>query len=571
MIMMMCGLLNPPERVIMSNKKRFITLGLVALSSLVLSGCDEVRSRPDNYEDPLVGGGGTDGISDSVFDNVMSVIYDAFDDVSKTTTFVFEQVMKTFAEEKFGKFDDALAAQTAGSASETFEDFVAAHSFYTNNIDEEMSDADKVQVQFNRLNQFIEEVNHRVNEKLLNEIGNSSYAKDGVFCEAKYARSLKTRLFAIEGDFADADEWYEEVIIPAIKADDIDGLLIHRDRYAAYINERLIPAVYSERLTEQYIYDEIYSTIGRSSARKINYVSIGANSDSPLAADYLVDEFVEQNIIAGDGGAGANLEILANAWRGVPEDFTPTGNADETYEDKLLTSPAIANIFTKDQTNPEAVHYKSTTFGDLVSRYNKITDNPYTTDKAIESEFTNANSYMKEIGLKIKTNEVRKSDHTTDGWFIRNGGLSGVPSDMRSRLFNIGVANALDTSEPLEDSPYIREINGRFYLTPNFSEDRERDIRWFDLDSKTYYIFEVEEAVSAAKMTTSSDTSYTSIYADLGVKQEVVGMAVAKILAETNAAHKKSAQSFYLKGMELQYYDQKVYDYFMDNWPELFE
>ena len=66
--------------------------------------------------------------------------------------------------------------------------------------------------------------------------------------------------------------------------------------------------------------------------------------------------------------------------------------------------------------------------------------------------FLQMSFYSKEVGKQIKTNEILGNDHTENGWYIKNGGLTNLPDSIRNRLFNIGVANAVkeETKEDLE-------------------------------------------------------------------------------------------------------------------------
>jgi hypothetical protein len=96
--------------------------------------------------------------------------------------------------------------------------------------------------------------------------------------------------------------------------------------------------------------------------------------------------------------------------------------------------------------------------GDILAQYNKINVNAQLTDETIEADFTSNGTYTPEEGLLIKQNTLRKRDFTTDGWYIKNGGLESLPSEIRTRLFNIGVANGVDktTDEFAAAKPKLR-------------------------------------------------------------------------------------------------------------------
>ena len=185
---------------------------------------------------------------------------------------------------------------------------------------------------------------------------------------------------------------------------------------------------------ENYLLSEQEATLGRNYARKVNYVAIAESERYPDAVRRLFNTFIDENIF---GPNEPDLEILANAWRGIKEQFTAN-------EMELLEK---ANLIIKpdDEATPDVDEGEyETLYGAVLSDFNKITDDIKTTDKEIENEFTNNGTQSSELGFKNKIDEVAKKDLTTDGWAIKNGGLSSLPEAIRSRIFNIGTSNGVD-------------------------------------------------------------------------------------------------------------------------------
>ncbi|MFZ9782467.1 MAG: hypothetical protein ACO3C8_04540, partial [Bacilli bacterium] len=185
-----------------------------------------------------------------------------------------------------------------------------------------------------------------------------------------------------------------------------------------------------------------------------------------------------------------------------------------------------------------------------------------------------------ETGLAIRRNELIKRDFTTDGWHIKNGGLGSLPAAIRDRLFNIGVANAIDRiSDEADDvadpntSDFLRKINDVAYLIPQTSQQNDaRNFLLYDANSTTYYIVQVLEAVNTTKMNASesSTTNYDAIEDDGGVKRELIASEIAKILGAREASINAS-NLHWLKLADLRFHDQTIYDFFKERFPTLYD
>ena len=564
----------------MRNKKLFV---IAALAGVVLTGCSEVRAHPGDYDDPILNN--SDGTKVDVVNNIASVVYDALDDAGTTNEQVLETLKVSLAESIFGTAEELEAAYTGGASSEAFTNLKTTHAYYTEDIEETLSDTEKNEYSFWRLTQLVAEIQDRILDTYYGLIIGGDYSDDSLFSEEKFANFIRSELYEVVDPITETfpTTFYEDVLItPSKTYETIETWGIHIDYYEDYTRRVIIPNIYIDLLAEQYLFDENYSSLGRSYARKVNYIAITSNDEFANAAPYLMLNFIEQNILAEDATAEtANLEILANAWRGYADDYLEEGN-----ETELLNLSLGAGSFQNKTTRAEhgsISYYSGTQYGNILDDYDLIyEDDPQRNDQTVESDFTNSYSYTIEKGLELKTRTMRTTDYTTDGWFIQNGGLSTLPSWIRTRLFNIGVANAIDDITDEKDnsvaeadrvtSNFVRKIDGYYYLLPQTTQSGSEDVDFllYDNDSKTYYIIQIEEAVSSSKLNRNSQNNYTNIHQDDGEYMEEVARNIAETMAE-GGSYDDQAILFYFENIDLQYYDEDLYDYFVETFPDLFE
>lgn len=602
-------------------RNKFLKAAALSLLGVFsLTSCDEIIAKTNDYDDKIVTFEG----DTEVYNNVMSIVYDALREGTLASD-VLEDVLYEFSISILGRYNNVIdstsgseitlkeAVKSARSSDRTAANtFIKAHKAYWsyNNNGERVNDegtvvdenADASESEYSRLEAKWDTIEERIAEKMHAAISAGSYSDRNIFSEEKYLMNLNSSLSKVANPNIASEVargLYEGLITPDVEDVEVfDGTdpILHREYYQTnyaldkaeaktdantYVEDEYIPEIYNELLVEQYLLDESYNTLGRSYARKVNVVSITANSEYPLAADYLMKEFVETYVNrvpnATTVEASTNkvtlddFKTLSNAWKG----------ADLSAEEKALLDNAGFEV---KGTGLDA-YYAATEYGDMMDDYSKITDNPLTTDAAIESSFTNNNTYTKEVGKEIKENEILLKDHTQNGWFIKNGGLSDLPETIRTRLFNIGVANALDNDEttdryqydsgwtyahPENESAYIATINGKHYLKVATTEveDSQLDILHYDSSSKTYYIIQVEEAVSTSKLSKTSDNSYADTRST-DVMEEIVA-SVVKIVGQ-NESYKNLSKEHWIEVADIVFHDQVVYDYFVTNFPDLFD
>ena len=327
---------------------------------------------------------------------------------------------------------------------------------------------------------------------------------------------------------------------------------------------------------EQYLLDESYNTLGRSYARKVNVITISENSNNDKSANYLM-KYLVRDVISKGLYTEETFNDFSKLYKGI---LTDTLSDNTTVGSKLAEiETAYAGAF---PLSTSGAYRVGTDYGDMMAKYEKITSDILTTDSSIESDFTGSYTYPKEIGKEIKENEIRTNDYTTYGWHIKNGGLSELPDSIKSRLFNIGVANVLDSKDadkldrfvddkyveeqPADEGKLVARINGKFFLKVDKKQsgaDIKDDILFYE--NGKYYIVQIEEAISGSKLA-KVDTN--EVYG-IKEKEEIIN-DVARVIAN-NDTYQSASTKHWLEQSEITFHDSKVYDYFKENYPDLFK
>lgn len=512
--------------------KRKYFLGF-AVTALLLTGCDKISAKPADLKDKVL----VDELSE-VVNNTLENAYKNYHDSPDFKQYVLDEVLLKVAENEFGPYADLAEDDPFKLAVDT-----------------------------------------RAKHYLYEELLSGSYTYRSIFDEKRY---VIEKVYGIENSYLvdgdgnevsvgalDSLEFYKEgIFLPIVNKDnffDPEFKLIHIDYYKHYMEERYVDKIYREKLTEKFIQEEQASTLGRNYARKVEYVAIKNNSNHPTAASALVNAFIDKNIL-GDGPADFN--ILANAWRGYEPDFV--GN-----EAELLLETGI-----------KTAEVDNTLIGDIENDFAKINANPNLTDKAIEDRFTGSGKYPKEVGKEIEINEVRKQAFVTNDWGIKDGGFNNLPEAIRSRLFNIGVANSVDFLKDdagvLADagrwendaenkkvaSTFVRNIHGDYYLVPKtYEKGNNRNFLFFEND--TFYIVKIVEAVNTAKLASEDDD--LNSYEHFKDEEEIAEIKshVIEALAKLDAT-KTNALNFYMKDLKIIFHDEDVKAFFKEKFPDIF-
>lgn len=582
---------------------------LIALSSaFLLAGCDSVEALPQNYDNNIVVNS-EDNKDPEIYKNIMGEIWTAIN--SGRADKVLEEFLKIVSKDQFGTWKEIDEARDSiGTADESkAKAFVKAHEgIFVREEDAQLAkdfQTTEEAIQLDRLAFFAEDVEKRINEVFYNEIKSGNYSKDNIFYEERLAWAHYTDLYDIDITKA---EWTESYITPEFTKEDV-GSMLHLDgRYDDYIDRKILPQIFKDKLVEEYLYKNNYATLGRAYARKVNIIKLTRDDKFKAVPRAMMEKYIETRIEAANAPKGLNFEELANAWRGFsgltatgliadPDDITKAlagadadhaGNPLSEVEDVIAKAAgdetAVAEIIGTDDTHQFVKYYKNTKLGILLDKYN-IAKSIDPSDRWLSSEeesalseFTGNKDHTIEYGLRQKLAELAIVDYTTDGWYVKNGGLSGeLPDELRNRLFNIITANNVDSvvpedaEHPFEKSNYVRNINGNYLLVPS-KIDNDAKYNYAVYDSGSYYLVQVLEAPSTSKMNIKGDHSYAKLHtgADEALFTEKIAMEIAKVLG-TKDSYINNAYASYIEHYSIVYHDSAVYDYFKSKFPELFE
>ena len=120
------------------------------------------------------------------------------------------------------------------------------------------------------------------------------------------------------------------------------------------------------------------------------------------------------------------------------------------------------------------------------------------------------------------------------------------------------------------ENKYMCSINGAYFLKFDkkaADADPRKDIV-FTGDDSAYYVVNVVEATKDIKLRADATNSYAKTRG-ISVLNEIISEVTQKT-AETGS-YASLSKEYWLKKMSLTYHDQKIYDYFKSNYPDLFE
>ncbi len=619
----------------MLNKSFKKVLAVALLSTVGLVACSkDIQAKPTNYDDPLINF--TDS-KDEIYHNLVSIIEDSYRDGSLPSA-VLDKVLYQYSVSVFGRYNRVAKPYNLGEGEITLKEaakecrdgstshekadkFINEHKAFwtTDTKGERVETPEGKAAEYARVLEKWNTIEDRIARTFYSTINGGSYNnKWGYFSEKKYLQELRSQLHKVANPY-DAEtvmtiEDDKIVVTPDVQEEDVftelvesaridpnTGLPIetpylHRANYQdaksydldqeenkdatiRYVEDEIIPTIYRSLLVEQYLLDESYNNLGRSAARKINVISISTNSNNDKAADYIMKYFVRNVISVKDAEITLDdFKDVSNAMKGLVDN---TGH--NAYLDAVNAVPEYAGAFPIEEfVGYDMLPYKyyvGTDYGDMMANFAKIKDDINTTDSSVESDFTGTYTYTATTGKLIKENNILKNDYTTDGWYIKSNGVADLPDSIKSRLFNIGVANVLDddtvvdrfaTTEytvPAGESKLVAKINGKHYLKVASKQSGARvqdDILFYE--SGKYYVIQIEEAVSGSKL--AKETTNDK-YKTANKKEEIIN-EVARVIAD-NETYKSSSTKHWLEQAAMKYHDSKVYDYFKENYPDLFE
>ena len=624
-------------------RKNVIKITAIALlSAFALTACDDdIIAKPTGYDkdSPVV------NVDDgkTVYNNDFQSIYDSIRDGNLASD-VLDELLYQYSVSVFGSYNKITAKDDATTLKEAVESakgadkskadaFIKAHSaFWTKDKSGKRvggDDAAVTQLEYARLIKKWETIEKRIAQKLYAAISGGSYSERNIFEEERFLQSLAS---SIENKVADPDtagiKLFKGVLTPAVEdydlfneeekdgaiigqIEDINGVkdfILHRDNYQfhgrlgenegedqgankiTYVEDKIIPDIYRQLLVEQYILDESFDTLGRTSARHVSVLAIKKNVNYAKGANDLMNTFVNNYIFNKDRTDDITLntfKMVSNAWVGA---FMDDDNYNTTKEYELINTAIPEYQQTYDgvdkNNNPHTYHYfQGTAYGDMVEEIKKIDANPALSEN--ESSYTGNNTYTKEIGMEIKTNELKLNDYTSTGWYVKSVGIASLPDSIKNQLFDINVANALSGEENENCVEYthngtewvtnennaelgdlinvVGKVKGQYFLrnTTRVKGNPVQNDILFESDG-TYYIVLVEDAIRSKNLNKDNYTNDTYDVLETYVNE------IVQIVAD-NDTYKSLSKKHWVEKMDLKYHDQVVYDYFKSNFPELFD
>ena len=572
--------------------KKFLTIAM--LSTIGLTACNnEIHAKPSDHDNDLL----TFSEDTDIYNNIVEIIEDSYRDGSLAGD-VLDEVLYQYSVSVFGRYnrvaspfnlgEDEITLKEAANAvakndTTTADKFINEHKAYWSINDDGERIKNDQETERERVTAKWNTIEDRISIELYDDIIGGTYSDRGEFSERKYLASLRAGLHKV-ANYKEVTTKEGIIFTPDIENDEVfstDGYLtreFYQSNYAldakevegatiSYVEDEIIPSIYRTLLVEQYLISESYNTLGRSYARNVNILSLTKKSDHDGVTN-LMKNFVKANFSAkADAVTLDDFKEVSDAYKGVTSTLSNTQKGwlkDAGFELKGTGADT---------------YYVGTEYGDMMAEYVKIKSDILTTDSTIESDFTGSYTYSKEVGKTIKTNDILSKDHTQTGWYIKNGGLTTLPDSIRTRLFNIGVANAVkaDTKDRFDDgydaaaeSKYVAKINGKYYLKVASKENGAaayEDVLFYDAGSSTYYIIQIEEAISASKLVKGADSEATG--ALLSSKEEIIN-EVAKVIS-SDESYKTLSTKHWLEEMDLKFHDTVIYEYFKSNYPELYD
>ncbi len=631
------------------NISKRLFAGVCALSAaFILAACDPISAVPSNYDDPIVLDKDGNGIVDD--ENKVGKIYDAVATDRNTT--IVSNLLEEVANGKFGSYSkvkEAYEAHIGGDDTLALALMSEHQDVFYRDGDADIEGKTENEVRLHRFEEFYKDIKNRISEFFYNEITSGSYNDDeGRFDESKLWWAHYYEFYDVL-DLPDGGKWAKFFVTDKVTKENALDML--NDLYSnpdtekrGYIEEKVYPQILKDKLVEEYVFNNNSESLGRAYARKVNYIKVAYDENDDTKEWSLLKSFADSQITSVTSDGKVHFDIISKAIKGYDTvgTFASEGKgiidfADDACEEDGkaaldLLKATLGDYNDKNSITIDASHeshykldgvtlvrpgkyYKDTKLGELLVSYEKAIRAelsgrfPLPEEKAELDKFTSS-AKSKVHGLRDKLISLAKEDYTTDGWYVKNGGLSELPSGIRDRLFNINVANTLDNgslkyedgtlapgADPVEVDgvkhyslgayekdddgkavkriPYMRNINGNKFVIPAKSlafKDNEYNFIYNDTSGHAFYIVLVEEAPSTAKLTLSSESSYSKLAEtkDDVFKTEDVSRAVAKVLG-TKDSYIKDAYTEILKKYEFVFYETSLYEHFKSEYPDLFE
>ena len=580
----------------MANKKLGKFLAVSCLLACGLAACDDIEARPSvNNDDKAVLAFKDDA---AVFGNNYKDLNDSYH--GSLASQVLDNVLYTYAINVVGAYDATIAGTYAKKVTSNGNEIKASEIVTLADVvasDSKLADFVKAHPAYNVGDAAAQKafVEARYNA-MKDAAAKKMFAKLGSATENNKFNEYELLVSLYEGDgkgkvtnpytMSDADKatlTKDFIVKPDVKAENVfkDNIL-HESFYGTYVDDVIMPDIYRDALVQQYIFENQEKSLGSSSARKINYVSIKYDDlDESLYAGKLVKGFVENYLIKDNADVVGAFNLLSSTWNGefmnATHDEVVASNEWKLLADVDLVEANPTNL--NDGKGADIIdvkngqyYVKGSTYGDLVEDYAKLDPNPAKSNAS--RDYTGGNKYVAKIGFDLESEKIGLEDHVTDGWFIKSSSeISSLPDSIKSRLFNLSVAtgkNGGTAAEITKDAngikvgegnKYVAKNGNNYFLRSSNLKANQKDyetVIFHDTSAHTYYIVNVEEAVSANYMNNDAAKNNYALRID-----------VASLLS-SNDTNVTLSKEHWLEKCDISFHDQSVYDYFESNFPDLF-
>lgn len=581
---------------------------LALASAVLLTSCSEIIAYPNGYdENKLVSNIGEDDEN-----NMESIIYDALHGTSNASTIVVDLVFNKIFDSTFGTLTEIENAVLNNS----FNEIVGKYTAYQDKDRTENAAASELEIA--RVKRVYNRIQTEISDSIRDDISSTNYqTRDGEFSEELFALHVYQNLYSLDptqetitwSDFTANHTFYEPILLlpdtdfynkDTGTWSDLNILHISNQQllegendygyYKDYIEKEYLSDIKQHILTEYYLYNNEYSTLGTRYAREIEYVAIPENSNFPGAARRLCTTFIDQYILNNDDPSTFDFSVLENAWKGYnlgEKEIALLEAAGLTKKEYDLENENVFQGLNSDERQDmESVNYTSsdgtrkvviwegTDFGDVAIDFDKIKTDIALTDTAVESTFSDSYTHSYYRGYLNQIQSVQTSDYSTDGWGIKNESFTTLSeiTDYGDRLWNIQVANGLIEEN---GNNYVQKVNigdeSFAFLLPRTLPQNE-SYPFLHYSNGTYYIVRVIEAASTTRLSQQEDVdgSYTTLLNDGGLKAERVAYEICNILAD-NSTNKTTALEYYLENSDFIFHDESILEYFKTTYPDVFD
>ena len=388
-----------------------------------------------------------------------------------------------------------------------------------------------------------------------------------------------------------------------------------------YIEKVIIPEVYNDLLIEQYLMDEEVAAVRNSRARQINVIKIEEHEGFRLNANLLAKQLVKDIYATVPAASDNYLAVVDEEHNPFEEIFEryatiSKGLYDELYDDNgdPIDPKADAIIKAINGSRSDAFkvetgelsgkkYFANTTYGDLVEEYEDLisAESFDELDKDLYNKYTDSGKNSVEEGFDQEVINIDQTKSITKGWYIQKSAPTlDSNGKIVNNLFQLSIANNKieikdendhDNLNKLaevdrivktlngwkvreaasdKENKYLCSINGAYFLKFDgqaAGSDYTDDILYYD--GSAYYVVQVLEAVKDVKLRNKQSTNSYANTRSQEFLNKVVSEITKKVAETGNYA--SLSKEHWLKKMDIKYHDQSVYDYFKDNYPDLFD